>query len=498
MKKTVYYLLLLCTSFSIAQSTTSLKVSESQEFKDESYSESVLAIHTTEKSKTCLIRQGRKKLLIDVFDNALTKIASKTVEISKKESFNGYVSYNDEIKFITVLAPSKRERIIYCNTFNVESNKLDKKELFKANVEKGGLFTGKNKRQTNVVISPNGMYIAIATDNEKKSLNSYKIHVFDSETLSLVYEKSYQEHEDNYFQMNDVFVDDNATVYTLGKLFINGKSQKKNGEANYKFLLYKLSKDKIENTAIELADGNHISSLVINNYESKINLIGFYSEKFAGSIKGGCNFEIDTTNLTVVSKKNTELPKNVYDDLYGDAKAERMNDKKRELSSFYVDYVIRDNDGNAFLLAEEFYVTQTYMSTGMNGAGYWVTNYHYDDILILKFDKAGNVNWGRSVFKRSTSPSYNAFLKNNELHIVLNSGKNLTEKSDGRTKVSKGWFESTALYDFKYSNSGEVKYDKIQDNKGNNFYTPFFGTFNNDKFILISDGGRKKQFMILE
>jgi hypothetical protein len=138
------------------------------------------------------------------------------------------------------------------------------------------------------------------------------------------------------------------------------------------------------------------------------------------------------------------------------------------------------------------------MSTGMNGAGYWTTTFHYDDILILKFDKEGNVNWGRSVFKRSTTPSYNAFLKNNELHILLNSGKNLTEKSDGRTKVSRGWFESTALYDFKYSNNGDVEYNKIQDNKGNNFYTPYFGTFNNDRFVVISDGGRKKQFMILE
>jgi len=248
MKKIFYYLLLLVTSFSIAQSTTSLKVTESQEFKDESYSESVLAIHTTDKAKTCLVRLGRKEFLIDVFDNNLTKIASKTIECDKKESFNGYVSYDDEIKFITVVAPSKRERIIYCNTFNVETNKFDKKELFKANVEKGGLFTGKNKRQTNVVISPNGKYIAIATDNEKKSLNSYKVHVFESESLKLVFEKSYQEHEDNYFQMNDVFVDDNASVFTLGKLFISGKSQKKNGEANYKFLLYKLTKDNIQNT----------------------------------------------------------------------------------------------------------------------------------------------------------------------------------------------------------------------------------------------------------
>ncbi|NJM80247.1 MAG: hypothetical protein HC854_12670 [Flavobacterium sp.] len=184
--------------------------------------------------------------------------------------------------------------------------------------------------------------------------------------------------------MNDVFVDDNANVFTLGKLFISRKSQKNNGEAKYKFLLYKLTKDKIQDTEIGLSNDNQVLSLIINNHENKINLIGFYSEKFAGSIKGGCNFEIDANDLSVLSLKNNELPKNVYDDLYSDAKAERLNNEKKELSSFYVDYVIRDNDGNTILLAEEFYVTQTYVSTGLNGAGYWVNTNHYDDILILK------------------------------------------------------------------------------------------------------------------
>lgn len=133
----------------------------------------------------------------------------------------------------------------------------------------------------------------------------------------------------------------------------------------------------------------------------------------------------------------------------------------------------------------------------MNG-GYWTTTYHYDDILILKFNAQGELDWGRSIFKRATSPSYNAFLKNDELHVVLNSGKNLTEKKDGRTKASKGWFESSALYDFVYSSNGDVSYDKIQNNKGKTFYLPYYGTFSNNKFIMMSSARKKKQFMILE
>uniref|UniRef100_UPI00404AFD5C hypothetical protein n=1 Tax=Flavobacterium sp. TaxID=239 RepID=UPI00404AFD5C len=498
MRKIICIILLLSINIVIPQATSQLKVFESPEFKDEISVNGVLAIHTTNTGKTGLVRANKNNFLLDVFDDKLNKVFTKRIESSKNESFNGYVNYENEIKYITVLSPSKRERTVYCNVFNIENKTYFQKELFKANVEKGGLFTGRNKRGTNVSISPNGKYIAIATDNIKKNLNSYKIHVFDSETLNLMFEKTYQEDKDNYFEPNDLFVDDQANVFALGKLFINGKSTKKDGDANYDFILNKISKDNNQSIKVGLESDNFISSLAINYYENQLNLVGFYSNEKDGNIKGGCNFSINASVLSVTSKKNTELPKDVYHDLYGDAKAERHDKKKKELNSFYVDYIVRDKNGNTIILAEEFYITQNYVSTGMNGGGYMTTIYHYDDILILKFDKNGEINWGRSIFKRANVSSYNAFLKDDKLHVILNSGKNLTEKSDGRTKVSKGWFESSALYDFTYSTDGNVEYNKIQDNKENTYYLPFYGTYNLDTFIMMSDGGRRKQFIKLQ
>ena len=148
-------------------------------------------------------------------------------------------------------------------------------------------------------------------------------------------------------------------------------------------------------------------------------------------------------------------------------------------------------------MAEEFYITTNYVPNGMGG-GYMQTIPHYDDILIMKINKAGNLDWGRSIFKRSGAPSYNVFLKDDKLHVLLNSGKNLIEKEDGRTKVSKGWFESTSLYDIVFDKYGDSSYNKVQDNKGNTHYIPYFGTFNNGTFIMTSAGRKKKQFMILK
>lgn len=496
MKKQILLVLLAMFSQIIfAQNTTKLKVKESVEFKDKVKSGGIHAFYTSDNGFTAMVRANKKHYLFDIFDNDLKKVFSKVIESDKKESTIGNLFYRNEIKMVTVHSTSKRERTIYCHVFNLKEQTHKKVELFNATVEKKqSLFSGSNKRETSVAISPNGKYFAVATDNIKKNLNSYTIRVFDSNTLKLVYKKSYQEHKEKYFQPNDLVVDDSGAVYALGRQFLEGKSQKKKGEANYDFILNKITKDDTKTLLLKL-DNEHIQSLVIHKEEDHLKLIGFYSEKNVNRIKGGISILIDAVNMNVKDKKAVVLPKTVYEDLYSYRKANKK--KEKELSSFYVDYVIEDSFGNTFLLAEEFYVTTTYVPTGTTG-GYWQTVYHYDDILILKFDKNGDLSWGRSVFKRSTTPSYNAFLKDDKLHIILNSGKSLTEKKDGRTKVSKGWFESSSLYDFVYESNGDVSYDKIQDNKGNTYYIPYYGDYNNGKFIMTSSGRKRKQFMILE
>ena len=496
MKKLFTLILLILFTIINAQNTT-LNISESAEYKDKEKAIDVLTIHTTENGLTGIVRESKHDILFDVFDNDLNKTHNLVVKSDKKERYIGEVVYGDEIKVFTVFSPKAKERLVYCHTFNIKSGSHNKKKLFEATVaKKRFLFGNRKDRQTSIDISPNGKYLAMATDNIYKDVNDYAIRVFDATTLEHIYTKSYQKHEEKYFQHNDISINDDGVVFVLGKLYENGKKEKKKGEANYSFILNKITEKANEEISISL-DDQHIRNLRISIVDNKLHLIGFYSEKRTGKIKGGCNFIIDSDIFSVASKNNYELPLDVYEDLYGDKKGSRKKEKGKELTNFYIDYVLKDSQGNTYLLAEEFYITQTYVSTGMNN-GYWQTVYHYDDILIFKFGASGNLDWGRSIFKRSNSPSYNAFLKDDELHVLLNSGKNLLEKDDGRTKVSKGWFESSSLYDIVYNSTGEVIYSKIQDNKGKTYYQPFYGTYQDGKFIMMSSGRKKRQFMILQ
>lgn len=498
MKKILVLCLLTLSNIIFSQTTTSLKVSESPEYKDKIKSIDVVAIHTTTGGETAIARNGKKDFLFDIFDENLSKTFSKIVKSDNKEKYIGDLFFNNKLKLFTVYAPKKDERILYCHTLDLITKTHKKTTIFKTTVEKKqSLFGSRKNHNTNFALSPNGKYFAIATDNIRKNKNSYTIRVFNAETEKLIYKKAYQEDITRSFEHNDLYIDDNANTYSLGKQFLSGKFNKKlNGNANYKFVLNKITKDKNTLLKLDLKD-EHIQSLSIAKTNNQLHLIGFYSELNVGRIKGGCNFAINTDNFTVQSKKKHALPKQVYNDLYGYRTANRKNKKKKELRNFDIDYVLTDSKGSTFLIAEEFYITQTYINNGMSG-GYWQTIYHYDDVLILKFNPNGDLAWGRSIFKRATAPSYNAFIKNDALHVILNSGKNLSEKKDGRTKVSKGWFESSALYDFEYANNGNVSHNKIQDNRGKTYYIPYLGTYKTNKFIMMSDRRKKKNFMTLE
>ncbi|WP_308993600.1 hypothetical protein QLS71_018055 [Mariniflexile litorale] len=496
MKRLSVLLALVVFSLGYSQNKTTLKILESPEFHDEVKSCEVLAMQTSEQGLIGVVRHSRSHLLFDIFNESLGRVKNVQIEADRNENYCGNLSFDNIIKIFTVFSPSKKERALYCHEFNISDGSHKKTELFKTEVEKNQpIFSGSNKRQTGFAMSPNGAFFVVSTDDIKKNSNSYTVRVYNTKDLNLVYTKTYQENIEKFYEPNDLSIDDSGNVYALGKLFLEGRSQKKGGKANYDFVLNKLTASTYKTTKVEFSKNQHISSLIITNQNNQIRLIGFYSEENVRGIKGALFFNVDSESMVISESKSFNLPESVYKDLYTEAKADRKKDD--ELSNFYVDYIIKDKLGNTYILAEEFFVTQVYVSNGMGG-GYMQTVYHYNTVLVLKLNSNGDLEWGRSIFKRDVFPSYNAFLKDGELHVILNSGKKLTDKEDGRIKVSKGWFESTSLYDIVYNANGDVTYNKIQENKNNTYYLPFYGIFSDERFITISSGAGKKQFLILE
>ena len=142
------------------------------------------------------------------------------------------------------------------------NNSYIKTTLLKKKVQKKGrLFSGENKRQTNFSVSPNNKYIAIAVDNIKRNTNSYDVFVYDAESLALTYSKSYYSNTEKFYTASDMIVDDNATVYNIGKEYARGRRERKKAKANYSYVLSKIEENNISSAKIELTEDEFIKSL---------------------------------------------------------------------------------------------------------------------------------------------------------------------------------------------------------------------------------------------
>jgi len=498
MKILFTFLAFFFISIGFGQNTTKLSVSVSDEYKDKTKAAVVLSIHTGENGITAIAKNGRKDYVFDLFDHDLNLLHSEVVPKENNEFYVGDLFFGNTMKIFTVDSPKRDERVVYCHTINLDTKEYNSTKLFSTTVEKkGALFGSRKDHRTNFAVSPNGEYFAIATDDTRKNLNSYTIQVFDANTENLVYKQSYQKSAKRFYVHNDLHVDNAGDAYSIGKLYQNGTRQVKlfTGDANYDIVLNKVSADNTTELLIRLED-QHIQNLNIEETNNQLHLVGFFSEMNVHRLKGICNFIIDTEAVAIADTKSHSLPTQVYQDLYGENRAERLSKNGKELIRFIMDHTLTDSQGNIYLIAEKFYTTTNTVNNGSGGVT-MQTVYHYDDIIIIKLLEDGNLDWGRSILKKDEIPSYNAFLKNDELHILLNSGKNLAEKRDGRTKVKRNFLEATALYDIAYTQSGEVSYNKIHDNQGNGYFHPFFGSFQDGRFIMMS-GGKWQKFMILE
>lgn len=484
MKRILLLIILISQGIVFAQNESNFKVYESPVYKDKVKTDSVRAIYTSTSGKTGIVRNDKKEIVFDLFDENFTNIHSKLVETDRKETYIGDIFYANKINVFTETFPDKDVKVLTCYVFNLE-DKTDKKiELSSTTIDKKlSLFS--NKKGAEFSMSPDMKSYSITNYTIHRDEIFYHVSVFDSNTHELIYDQQITRKENKFYSLSEIQIDNDQNVYLVGESFYNAESPKLKSKENRRFIAEKINNTDHTTLALDL-EGKYIKSLKGVTNANEYNLYGFYSETGLNTIKGVCNILIDLESFNITHKKLQDLPSQVYADLFGTDKASRK--KGKEVFEFKIDYILKDEQDNAYLTAEQFYIT--YDDNRKIE--------HYDDILIIKFNSDGKLGWGRSIFKYDYKPSYNAFVKNNELHIIINSGKTLKEKNDGRTKVSKGIFESSALYDFAYQNTGDVTYNKIQSNKKKTYYHPNYGNYVNGKFIMISDSRNERQFMTLE
>ena len=499
LKKMITTLGALLITLSIQAQSTYFNVTETEPFKDSRRGSSLEGAFTLANGAVVAIRLAKKELLVSSFDANYNLQSDVELNLERKESYLGASYSDDVVRVFTVQKVDKNTRDVYSHNYDVNSKKITKIKLYStvASRSKGSKnrALGPKKHDENFRGSPDGKYLAFAVDKINAKTNSYAIRVYDQE-LNLVYETSYYSEIERYFQFDDFIVTNDAEIISVGKLYKVGKRDRKKGKANYDYVIHKVSQSESTSASLELKD-NFINELRFAQTDDIIRLFGFYSERNSANMKGALSYNLEGANIQDISLKQAPFPESIYEDLFREAKAERLKEKEKEFSNYYLDYAYVDEEGNSYLLAEQFYVTQMTMSTGGMGGTTTSTQFHYDNILIIKFDSAGSILWGRAILKKDNLPSYNALVLGEQLHVFFNTGKDIVEKKDGRKKAKRNIFTSTALYDVVFDANGKDTFEIIQENRGKTVYRPYLGTYDYDKFILANLSKSKKQFLIL-
>ena len=113
-----------------SQNQTSLQVIESKPFHDSVEAPDVVAMQTNETGDTGVIRFNTRQMLFDVFNASLERISNAIIDIERKEEFRASLYFENQIKVFTLYAPSSKERVVYCYTFNINTKSYTKKQLF--------------------------------------------------------------------------------------------------------------------------------------------------------------------------------------------------------------------------------------------------------------------------------------------------------------------------------------------------------------------------------
>ncbi|MDX1462621.1 MAG: hypothetical protein R3359_06155 [Marinirhabdus sp.] len=496
----LFSVIFLATTPSVAQSSF-FNVNETQPFKDTKRNTSLEQLFTLSNGQMVAVRSAKRRLMVSAFSSKYQIANDIEIELERKQSYLGSVQDGNSVHLFTLTEVDKRTKDINVHTYTAGNRSISTKKLYTATkddkrLSKFGTLASR-KHEENFRVSPNGEFIAFAIENIDSKTNAFSIRVFDN-SLNEVYNTNYIDSEEKYYAFDDFIVSNHGEVLSAGKLYKKGRREKRKGEANYDYIVYRVSESGSDSFQFDLGD-NFVKELSFAQSEDEdIRLIGFYSERNSRRMKGAVSYTFSGMDIQSLKATEVPFPETMFKDLYTEKKANRLAEKEKELQNYYLDYVLVDEEGNSYLLAEQFYVTYQTTGGGMNGMVTTRTIYHYDNILAIKFDAEGNLTWARSILKKDYAPSYNAFVLNNTLHVFLNSGKNLGEKSDGRTKVRRGFLEGSALYDISFDPSnGELDYQQIQENKGKETFIPYKGTFGDDAIVLPNLSKRKKSFLVL-
>jgi hypothetical protein len=294
---------------------------------------------------------------------------------------------------------------------------------------------------------------------EKNEPEAFGFHVLDDSFKPIWNKEVRVAFENELFDIETVKVDNDGDVYLLGLIYAEKRKSKRRGLPNYKYQVFAyLDKgNTVKEYPLSLED-RFLTDMQIEILNNK-NLVcaGFYSARGTYSIRGTFFLTVDakTKAITTKSFKEFDIDFIIANMTEGEATRTKRKEERggeTELYEYDLDRLLVGRDGGAMLMGEQYFVKTVTQSRMVNGQfQYYSTNhYYYNDIIVVKIDPAGQIEWAEKIAKRQHTTEDGGFfssyvmgiVKGNFCFIFNDNPKNISYTGKGRVHNYYGGKES--------------------------------------------------------
>lgn len=521
MKKLFALLFTFFIGFHAHAQRDSLKVVNSEIFKDEKFKTSLLYAKEDKNGDIFTVRNyysslsNPKGYYIEHYDKALNLLKRTTVEIDRNE-IKGFYLNDDSIVLLQFqyLQKEKKYAFVTLTSAKDEFNFTEKLiyEIDRNRIYKYDHFGIRSEpefnihRQNNlgdIVESENEEFIGINLITKTKESDALLTIVFNRK-----FEKLY-EHEfrpeisinekvpsfELPLEYQNMVLDNNGTTYILARVFKNKSTDlSKKDEPNYNFIVFKGDINAQSQEIIPIESNNIIRALQLVNKGEKLAAIGFYTEtadvplitlSYGDRFDGVVRFNLDKKSLSTLSESFQPFSEEFMIEKYG-----KVKDKVKSFLSYRSLFMI--DNGDVIVNAEEFYIIID--DRGLRA------NKIYKDIITCRIDDAGQLTWAKNINKSQSAYStdkipyfsYTATVKNNVSYYLVNSTSSLKYKNQ-QIQLEEG----PLLYVLKIFENGDFQYTKPNFESIYNAQLQVrFGVLINKTDILLEAESDNKSLMV--
>ena len=472
----------------------------SEPFRDAKRSGSLYKTFTTDQNQIVLVRNAKKQILIDVYSEDFTPVLNKSIERDRMEVLFGSMIRGNELILISVYYPNSKERVVTTHLLNLSTGDHKTKTLLNKTLEKTGkLLNLRINRQTMMAVSRNNQYFVIGMDDFKENVGSFELIVFDTETLERQYRQNSRKSGDApIYIASDLMIDNDGVVYLLGKEYERGEIINVINDADRDYLLTRADAESVSSESIDLGSEQHVIALRLLDAKNHVRAVGLYGKRQGSKINGTVVFTHDKKDLSMVAEKRSDIPKEIYDDLFHSERAERRNKKQKGIRNTYINYIKESEDGTIYLSAQEYSVTN---STDQNRNS--MNHYHYGNILHFSINPVGELNWGRAIrfsymlSEYALNHLYHSIVTDGSLYVVLNGYLGKEERISANDK---GRGVRNALLVYRYDNQGEVERAWLFNNTASlhSRFAPQYGAVtSNGQFVTLNRRRGQRRFIMI-